>query len=188
MRTGGTTDAGSDTLASRLHDDIAVLLASRAALRDASVRIHRSAAELRQNSARIRADSQRLRGEILCAQLPRDPSCGAIARRLLEQYLNTATDQEIHDAKTVVSELVSNAFLHGKGTIALRVSARRGRVRLEVIDEGQHAADRARRREGGRGLEIVDELSLAWGAREGSTHVWAELPATGPAPDRPPTP
>jgi two-component sensor histidine kinase len=78
--------------------------------------------------------------------------------------------------KLVVSELVSNAFLHGKGGIELRLSSRRGRVRIEVIDEGEGAAVRASRQGEYHGVDIVDALALTWGARAGSTHVWAELP------------
>src|SRR5579859_5002102 len=52
-------------------------------------------------------------------------------------------------------------------------------LRVEVIDQGEGAAVRVRPRrtvEHGHGLKIVDHLASAWGAHEGTTHVWAELP------------
>ena len=110
-------------------------------------------------------------------RLPRDPTCGAVARRLIEEHLGTARAEEIADAKTVVSELVNNAFLHGEGRIELRLSSRRGRARIEVSDEGNDAVLQTRRGQRRHGLDIVEALSLAWGAREGSTRVWAELSA-----------
>lgn len=83
-------------------------------------------------------------------------------------------------ARLVVSELVTNAYLHGEGRIELRAALEDGRLRVEVVDEGtgnvpeiREAADES----GGFGLRLVDQLSSRWGAFEGTTHVWADLPA-----------
>jgi hypothetical protein len=35
--------------------------------------------------------------------------------------------------------------------------------------------------EGGWGLHMVETLSRRWGVREGSTHVWFELPSGSPS-------
>jgi hypothetical protein len=121
-------------------------------------------------------------------ELPRDPSCGAVARRLVEEHLATVCADEIADAKTVVSELANNAFLHGKGRIQLRISRRRGLTRIEVLDQGQGQRVQAGEQTGWHGLDIVDALALAWGTRKGRTHVWAELSTHGPAPGRAWTP
>jgi serine/threonine-protein kinase RsbW len=86
---------------------------------------------------------------------------------------------EFADLKLVVSELVHNAFLHGRGDITLHFIRGEDRVRIEVVDEGENAALTIREEglaRGGYGLRIVDKLALAWGAHEGTTHVWAELP------------
>lgn len=120
-------------------------------------------------------------------QLPRSRDCGARARRWLEQELGHRLDARVlEDLKLVVSELVDNAFLHGRGRIRLRVTPRRDRVRVEVVDEGRGAAIKIRRDGpdiGGWGLKLVDRLTTRWGAYEGTTHVWAELstaPGAGP--------
>lgn len=90
----------------------------------------------------------------------------------------------------VLSELVNNAFVHGQGAIRLRVSHRHDRLRIEVIDEGSgaaiHIADHAP--DGGSGLRIVDQLARRWGAYEGTTHVWADLPLPPAARAAPPAP
>jgi anti-sigma regulatory factor (Ser/Thr protein kinase) len=80
----------------------------------------------------------------------------------------------------VSSELVTNACKYGEGTIEVRLRVLDGRLRIEVIDEGQDSAPHVREREddaiGGWGLQIVDQVALEWGVFEGTTHVWADLP------------
>jgi anti-sigma regulatory factor (Ser/Thr protein kinase) len=85
----------------------------------------------------------------------------------------------VDDLKLIATELVSNAYLHGVGRIWLKLSREDHRVRVEVVDEGHNAAVKVRPApsdRGGRGLRIVEQLAAAWGAHEGTTHVWAELP------------
>jgi anti-sigma regulatory factor (Ser/Thr protein kinase) len=112
--------------------------------------------------------------------LPRTRACAAIARRAVEEGLTPhLAGQDLDDVKLVVSELVDNAYLHGEGEIRLTVEAHGDRLRVEVIDEGENAAIKIRAGGpdglGGFGLRLVDQLSSAWGAYEGTTHVWAEL-------------
>jgi anti-sigma regulatory factor (Ser/Thr protein kinase) len=80
----------------------------------------------------------------------------------------------------VVSELVTNAFVHGCGRITLNTSLADGTLRIEVVDEGTGNAPTIREEgaddaSGGWGLRIVDTLALNWGAAEGTTHVWADM-------------
>jgi anti-sigma regulatory factor (Ser/Thr protein kinase) len=121
------------------------------------------------------------------ADLPRERSCAALARRLVdEQYHDTLDVRTLDDLKLVVSELVDNAYIHGTGRIRIKVAPHRGWVRVEVLDEGEGAAIKIRAlgaSGGGHGLRLVDHLCSEWGAFEGSTHVWAEL-SLDPA-DRP---
>lgn len=119
-------------------------------------------------------------------QLPRTSECGALARRWLERELGASIDATaLADAKLVLTELVDNAFLHGEGGIRVRLDTGRDRLRLEVTDHGSGAAIQIREHAdqiGGWGLRVVDRLSMRWGAFEGTTHVWAELPAPGAGP------
>ena len=130
------------------------------------------------NSSRPRRAFARTRwlGATLHVTIPRVPTCGAIARRQLEAYLDGCPDELLFDARSVASELINNAYRHGEGTIELMVKRYARCVRIEVGDEGPTGAVRVKRGEGRRGLEIVEALSLRWGAYAGSTHVWAELP------------
>ncbi|MEO6122638.1 MAG: ATP-binding protein [Ilumatobacteraceae bacterium] len=82
----------------------------------------------------------------------------------------------------LVSELVSNAVLHGAGTIQISVSERAlnaAVVRVAVRNEGhgQPVMRHAERNDlSGRGLQLIDELSQRWGsdAADGHTVVWFE--------------
>jgi anti-sigma regulatory factor (Ser/Thr protein kinase) len=72
---------------------------------------------------------------------------------------------DAHDAVLVVSELVTNAALHGRGPVLLDVSVSEVSVVIAVSDAGQ--ADPARQppnhlAEDGRGLRIVDRLATDW--------------------------
>lgn len=182
MLSAGNSEVGSDGVDGDLFAELGALRLRCAALREASTENQRAAALAQRESARLHADCRRSRGEILREQLPREPTAGAAARRLVEECLATASDDEITDARTVVSELVNNAFLHGEGRIELRLGRRRGRARIEVIDQGQGAVLRAGGGGGSHGLDIVDALSLTWGVGPGSTRIWAELPASGSVP------
>jgi anti-sigma regulatory factor (Ser/Thr protein kinase) len=118
--------------------------------------------------------------EMIEAPLPRMPDAGARARRLLAaRFGPRLTAPALDTAKLVVSELVNNAYQHGRGAIVLKAWLDADRLRVEVVDEGEGQAVQIRERadeRGGRGLRIVERLALAWGVFEGTTHVWAELP------------
>jgi anti-sigma regulatory factor (Ser/Thr protein kinase) len=81
----------------------------------------------------------------------------------------------------LVSELVTNACVHGAEPIRVRLDVDQRRVRVEVED-GSPVLPEVQRPDGrstiGRGLRIVESLSRAWGAeRVGAGKVvWAELP------------
>lgn len=112
--------------------------------------------------------------------LPRDPSAACDARRVLRRRLDDTLHQDVLDALSlVVSELVTNAVMHGQGAIRFRLQLDAGDLRGEVIDDGGgfehelHAAGPSAT--SGRGLLIVDRLTARWGVHEGTTHVWFEM-------------
>jgi anti-sigma regulatory factor (Ser/Thr protein kinase) len=95
--------------------------------------------------------------------------------------LDGTLHEDVRDALSlVVSELVTNAVVHGQGAIRLRLQLEAGDLRGEVIDDG-HGFEHELRAAGpsatsGRGLLIVDRLTTRWGVHEGTTHVWFEMP------------
>ena len=114
--------------------------------------------------------------------LPRDPVASFLARRAVRERLADALPAAtLADVTLAVSELVTNAVIHGTGGIELRIEVDGNNVKGEVIDEGS-GFERQIREEGGiddvagRGLLIVGQLAEAWGVHEGTTHVWFEIP------------
>lgn len=118
--------------------------------------------------------------------LPCDASSVGVARRLLRRELAAAGDPDLVDADLLdaagllVSELVTNAVVHARTDVTLRVILRRGVLRIEVTD-GSPIVPAPRRPAGlagtGRGLQLVDRLADRWGvskARRGKT-IWFEL-------------
>ena len=118
-------------------------------------------------------------------ELPRDSSAPRAARHWLQESFGATLDGgEIDRAKLLVSELVTNALLHGHGTITLRAHADEDRLLVEVIDQGSGFERVVRDQDfdtvGGWGLTIVDAESSRWGVHEGTTHLWFEIERSGP--------
>jgi anti-sigma regulatory factor (Ser/Thr protein kinase) len=85
-------------------------------------------------------------------------------------------------AEMIVTELVTNAVLHGPGgPVDLAIDCGGSGVRGRVADQGpgiMRRRERAPRRdEGGRGLLLVAALSDGWGTTEGVSRVWFEVAA-----------
>ncbi|MBS2962424.1 SpoIIE family protein phosphatase [Actinocrinis puniceicyclus] len=126
--------------------------------------------------------------------LTSQPTVAGRARELVRrQLLAWSAAERDHDGRParpvpdvtdvvelLVSELVTNALRYGRGPIGLRLLRGTATVVCEVADE-LDAAPRLRTvqygEEGGRGLYLVDQLSLSWGTRT-TAHgkiVWFEV-------------
>ena len=84
------------------------------------------------------------------------------------------------DVQLVVSELVTNALMHGDGALVLRASITGAAVQVSVTDSGDELPevlplDPARI--GGLGLIVVDRVASDWGVAPfpGGKTVWAAL-------------
>jgi anti-sigma regulatory factor (Ser/Thr protein kinase) len=99
--------------------------------------------------------------------LPRSPGSVGVARRLVQTHATTLSSHQGDDAVLMVSELVTNALVHGTGTIALRIDVASDTLRVEVSDEGNVALAPSPTpgAHGGWGLRIVDQLADDWGVR-----------------------
>jgi anti-sigma regulatory factor (Ser/Thr protein kinase) len=86
----------------------------------------------------------------------------------------------IDDAQLVLTELVTNALLHGGGCTGVYAIAGKAGVRLEVADGSRVPplfAHPTAESMTGRGLRLVARLSDAWGVEpiDGGKIVWAEV-------------
>ena len=101
---------------------------------------------------------------------------------LLEQW--GLDDRDLLDGSSiVVSELVTNALVHGDdgGPVTLGLDLRDTRITLWVADRTASVPTQrvpATGDENGRGLSIVGQLSLRWGVEPTATgkRVYADLP------------
>ncbi|MGW4563576.1 ATP-binding protein [Streptomyces sp. NPDC004561] len=119
--------------------------------------------------------------------LPALPTAVGTARRVVRDLLTawSVPDAVRDDAVLVTSELVTNALVHAAGRrISCRLRGAAGRVRIEVEDEEAGPALPVVRRprpddQHGRGLFLVEALSLDWGVvvlpGRPARVVWAEL-------------
>lgn len=122
---------------------------------------------------------------MLQVNLPNTVQAPGLARRSLADWLAPAVGvDELDTARLLVSELITNAVVHGHGDITLRATLDEDRLLVEVIDEGRGFELTIRQQDfatiGGRGLAIVDAEASRWGIHEGTTHVWFELERPGP--------
>ncbi|WP_084195065.1 ATP-binding protein [Streptosporangium amethystogenes] len=108
------------------------------------------------------------------------------ARRMTRACLADWGLREEHStvAELLVSELVTNALRHSRGTIRLALSLEDGLLRCEVEDTDPDPSPiqvcQAREDdERGRGLYLLDLLSCCWGSDRtcAGKAVWFELPA-----------
>ncbi|MHB1583456.1 MAG: ATP-binding protein [Acidimicrobiales bacterium] len=110
------------------------------------------------------------------------PRCAAAARRwsrgVTQGWGVSATGDVVC---LLASELVTNAVVHAGGVVQLALDLDDDSITVSVTDAGGGAVTRRLHdtdAPGGRGLQIVDALASAWGARDhpgrGKT-VWATV-------------
>lgn len=115
-------------------------------------------------------------------ELPSQPSAAGAARSFVRDALgeHPVDAGVVHATQLIMSELVTNALLHGAGTLAATVALVGDVLRVVVEDDGEAqpliraaSADAT----SGRGLAIVEAYARAWGVedRGAGKAVWAEL-------------
>lgn len=119
-----------------------------------------------------------------CLELDCNPEMVMVARRFVRDRLTAweATDY-LDSALVVTSELVTNAVLHARTTLTVKVEVQGPTVRVEVYDENPRLPIMAPcppDATSGRGLSLVAALATSWGMenRDDGKVVWA---AVGPA-------
>ena len=109
--------------------------------------------------------------------LTRDHGAPGQARALLREHANGLDRDRLDTAVLLISELVTNAVLHGTGEIRLTIEIHGEDARFAVCDEGTGTpvVRPEPGPDGGWGLRLVGQLSSRWGVRKGRTQVWFEL-------------
>jgi anti-sigma regulatory factor (Ser/Thr protein kinase) len=117
-------------------------------------------------------------GTPITVTLPRDHGAPGQARALLREHADGLERDRLDTAVLLISELVTNAVLHGTGEIRLMIDVRLGgAARFAVCDEGDGTPVVREQPgpDGGWGLRLVGQLAHRWGVRKGRTQVWFEL-------------
>jgi two-component sensor histidine kinase len=110
--------------------------------------------------------------------LPKDVPAARTARAALDRWLGDTASETADDARSIVTELVSNAVAFGRPPIELTVEQQGRCLRIEVADAGTGTpVRRPPDPRGGWGLEIVSGLAPRHGVLKGRSGVWCELPS-----------
>ena len=125
--------------------------------------------------------AQRAEAVEVAEELAADPANVGRARRLLRTAIEGVGDTPADAAELLLSEVVTNAFVHAGGVVKVHVRASPAGVRVEVEDRSSHHPVRrwfAPTAGTGRGLQLLDELADRWGSHarpHGGKVVWFEL-------------
>jgi anti-sigma regulatory factor (Ser/Thr protein kinase) len=115
--------------------------------------------------------------------LPASPVAAPVARRLLDRACEAweVTDL-IEPAELVITELVANAVRYAANGVLLTISLRQGQLQISVSDDSParpRPGVAGRSDEHGRGLALVEAVSIDWGTAcisDGKV-VWAKVAA-----------
>ncbi len=109
--------------------------------------------------------------------LPRDPGAPRRARALLREHAGSLEAERLDSAVLLISELVTNAVLHGTGEIRLIIDIDGTDARFAVADEGDGhpIVSDTPGPDGGWGLRLVGQLAIRWGVLDERTQVWFEI-------------
>jgi hypothetical protein len=119
-----------------------------------------------------------------CHPLARDPGSPRLARRLVRAaFRDWGLLGEPDDAELVTTELVTNAVEHARTACSVGLTLTRADLLVTVRDGGPGPPRRVPDPDPGsfrgRGLQVVEHLSRAWGVRAadgGGSATWAALP------------
>jgi serine/threonine-protein kinase RsbW len=106
------------------------------------------------------------------------------ARRLVRRTVQDLVPSDVVDtAELLVSELVTNAVVHGSGVIVVAIDCEDRVVSIAVSDDAPARPQLQPERPmalGGRGLRMIESLASAWGVRPREDgpgkQVWVRLP------------
>lgn len=103
-----------------------------------------------------------------------------MSRRLVRERLDGHAPELVYNAELIVTELTTNALLHGGGRASVRLASTVAGLRIEVADQSPYApllALTSTEAMTGRGLALVASVASRWGVdrNNGGKIVWAEL-------------
>lgn len=121
--------------------------------------------------------------DVASFSIPADATGPSTARRLLDEACGSVSGKVRGRARLAVSELVTNAIIHGKTerSVDLTIHCSERLLRIEVVGGApgfQPSRQRvpSTQRRSGWGLDIVERVTDRFGVRSGAAaHVWFEI-------------
>ena len=119
--------------------------------------------------------------ERLATHLPAEPGSTRQARRFVSDVLGRWSCPHLaEEAALLTSELVTNAVVHARSEVDVRITRIPTGVRIEVMDQeagSVRPVTAPPHATGGRGLLLVQALAGNWGVRPSRSgkNVWFEL-------------
>jgi anti-sigma regulatory factor (Ser/Thr protein kinase) len=111
--------------------------------------------------------------------VPRSDAGVRAARKQAQVFAEEAgaNRSAVGDVALLSAEAITNAYLHGTGTIAVTIIDTGMCVRVEVHDGGPAMGSEHGRVDNGRGLALIDGFAADWEFREspGETVTWFEV-------------
>jgi anti-sigma regulatory factor (Ser/Thr protein kinase) len=103
--------------------------------------------------------------------LPPNPAAVGQARRFVQAWCRSGgvTEDDTDVVVLLTSEMVTNAFVHGRSEARVAVSFGGGSILVEVADDNSRhprAVDNDNAALDGRGLTILSNLATHWGVRD----------------------
>ena len=108
-------------------------------------------------------------------RLPPAATSPRMARTWAREVLSLDKAVDVDSIALVVSELTTNAVVHARTELNVRITAGAGSVRVEVEDGSLQPPERSAH---GMGLRVADDVGSAWGWHPVATGkiVWVEVP------------
>ncbi len=112
--------------------------------------------------------ARRLAGTPSVFALPGGPRAPGNARDFIRGSPSFVTESSRDSAVLLVSEIVTNAVVHGRPPIVLTVERVRSGVQISVADDHPDwpvVRRPSREAVAGRGMQVVEALAASWGVR-----------------------
>lgn len=119
--------------------------------------------------------------------IPAHEGAPAVGRGLIDEFRDRLSDQGLHEAKLLMSEVVTDAVRHDGDQIDVEIRGTEDEIRVEVVGRGSGlggTSSNGSTHDGGWGSLILDRVADDWGVEQAQdrTVVWFRISPLGRRP------